>query len=100
MDARERRLAEAHLRRPVAGAAQPVHSGSKVRLHIDGLASPMRAKIRDSRATAVTVGSDLGFLQVGRQLELEDAQSGNKRPACIDRVEVAVDPRRTCRSSS
>jgi hypothetical protein len=72
--------------------AQPVHSGSKVRLHIDGLASPMRAKIRDARATAVTVGSDLGFLQVGRQLELEDAQSGKKRPASIDRVEVAVDP--------
>ncbi len=72
--------------------AQQVHSGSKVRLHIDGLASPMRAKIRDARATAVTVGSDLGFLQVGRQLELEDAQSGKKRPANIDRVEVAVDP--------
>ncbi len=72
--------------------AQRVHTGSKVRLHIDGLASPMRAKIRDARATAVTVGSDLGFLQVGRQLELEDAQSGKKRPANIDRVEVAVDP--------
>jgi hypothetical protein len=71
---------------------QPVVSGSKVRLHIDGLASPMRAKIRDARATAVTVGSDLSFLQVGRQLELEDAHSGKKRPASIDRVEVAVDP--------
>jgi hypothetical protein len=73
-------------------APQPVPSGSKVRLHIDGLASPMRAKIRDSRSTAVTVGSDLGFLQVGRPLELEDAHSGRKRPASIDRVEVAVDP--------
>ncbi len=69
-----------------------VHPGSKVRLHIEGLASPMRARIRDSRASAVTVGSDLSFLQVGRQLELEDAQSGNKRPASIDHVEVAVDP--------
>jgi len=73
-------------------APSAVHSGSKVRLHIDGLASPMKAKIRDARALDVTVGSDLGFLQVGRQLELEDATSGNKRPACIDRVEVAVDP--------
>ncbi|MDP9033786.1 MAG: hypothetical protein M3O50_03190, partial [Myxococcota bacterium] len=61
------------------------------RLHIDGLASPMRAKIKDSHPNAVTVGSDLGFLQVGRSLELEDASSGNKRPASIDRVEVAVD---------
>ncbi len=76
----------------VANEAQPVHSGSKVRLHIDGLASPMRAKIRDARAGAVTVGSDLSFLQVGRPLELEDAQSGRKRPASIDRVDVAVDP--------
>jgi hypothetical protein len=72
--------------------AQPVLPGSKVRLHIEGLASPMRAKIKDAHSTAVTVGSDLGFLQVGRQLELEDAQSGSKRPANIDRVEVAIDP--------
>jgi len=76
----------------IPGVQHAVVSGSKVRLHIDGLASPMRAKIKDARATAVTVGSDLGFLQVGRQLELEDAQSGAKRPACIDRVDVAVDP--------
>jgi hypothetical protein len=70
----------------------PVQAGSKVRLHIDGLASPMRAKIRDAQASAVTVGSDLGFLQVGRPLELEDAHSGQKRPANIDRVDVVVDP--------
>jgi PilZ domain len=75
-----------------ANAVKPVPSGAKVRLHIDGLASPMRAKVRDARATAVTVGSDLGFLQVGRPLELENAQSGQKRPANIDRVEIALDP--------
>ncbi|MGD0678002.1 MAG: PilZ domain-containing protein, partial [Polyangiaceae bacterium] len=69
-----------------------VQAGSKVRLHIEGLASPMRAKVKDARRSEVTVGSDLGFLQVGRQLELEDAQNGVKRPAHIDRVEVAVDP--------
>lgn len=68
-----------------------VNTGSKVRLHIDGLASPMRARIKDARPTAVTVGSDLSFLQVGRQLELEDTQSGAKRPASIDRVDVLVD---------
>ncbi len=78
--------------KPAARPSSPVHSGSKVRLHIDGLASPMRAKIRDVRDADITVGSDLNFLQVGRQLELEDAQSGNKRPANIDHVEVAVDP--------
>ncbi len=72
--------------------AVPVVAGSKVRLHIDGLASPMRAKIKDSRPTEVTVGSELGFLQVGKSLELEDAKSGGKRPACIDRVDVTIDP--------
>jgi hypothetical protein len=71
---------------------EPAQAGSKVRLHIDGLASPMRAKIRSAKPSAITVGSDLGFLQVGKQLELEDAQSGAKRPACIDRVDVTVDP--------
>jgi len=71
---------------------QPAQAGGKVRLHIDGLASPMRAKIRSAKTSAITVGSDLGFLQVGKQLELEDAMSGAKRPACIDRVDVAVDP--------
>jgi hypothetical protein len=76
----------------VGGSPPQVQAGSKVRLHIEGLASPMRAKIKDSHPTEVTVGSDLGFLQVGKQLELEDAQNGGKRPACIDRVEVAVDP--------
>jgi hypothetical protein len=76
----------------IGAGAPSAQRGTKVRLHIEGLASPMRAKIKDARPTAVTVGSDLGFLQVGRPLELEDAQSGTKRPATIDRVEVAVDP--------
>ena len=75
-----------------AGEPAPVVMGGKVRLHIEGLASPMRAKIKDSRSSEVRVGSDLGFLQVGKPLELEDAASGAKRPACIDRVEVEVDP--------
>ncbi|MBV9949216.1 MAG: PilZ domain-containing protein, partial [Myxococcales bacterium] len=78
-----------------SGAGRPQSGsplGTKVRLYIDGLAAPMRAKIRDQGATAITVGSDLGFLQVGKQLELEDTQNGLKRPASIDRVEVAVDP--------
>src|SRR6202012_4647377 len=78
---------------PAEGAldAPPANPGGKGRLHIDGLASPMKAKVRDARRMDITVGSDLGFLQVGKQLELEDAASGNKRPASIDRVEVAVD---------
>ncbi|MEO6418841.1 MAG: PilZ domain-containing protein, partial [Polyangiaceae bacterium] len=66
--------------------------GTRVRLHIDGLGSPMRARVRDSNRAELTVGSELGFLQVGKTLELEDAETGRKRPARIDRVEVEIDP--------
>jgi hypothetical protein len=83
------------LKRACGLGSDPVpvaQAGTKVRLHIEGLASPMRAKIKDAHSSEITVGSELGFLQVGKHLELEDAVSGAKRPAAIDRVEVAVDP--------
>ena len=66
--------------------------GTRVRLHIEGLGSPMRARVRNSNRAELTVGSELGFLQVGKTLELEDAETGRKRPARIDRVEVEIDP--------
>ncbi len=67
-------------------------SGSKVRLHIEGLGFPMKARVKDSSRKELTVGNELGFLQVGKELELEDAATGEKRPARIDRVEVEIDP--------
>ena len=36
--------------------------GTRVRLHIEGLGSPMRARVRDSNRAELTVGSELGFL--------------------------------------
>ena len=48
--------------------------------------------MKDCAASAVTVGSGLGFLQVGKQLELEDAPSGAKRPAKHRSRRVVVDP--------
>jgi hypothetical protein len=75
------------------GYAAPMQQpGSKVRLHIEGLGSPMRARVKDMSGASVTAFSELGFLQVGKQLELEDASTGHRRPAVIDRVEVEVDP--------
>lgn len=65
--------------------------GRKIRLHIEGLASPMRARVKDMQETGVTAFSELGFLQMGRPLELEDAGSGGRRAAVIDRIEVEVD---------
>lgn len=65
--------------------------GRKVRLHIEGLASPMRARVKGAQGSSVTAFSELGFLQVGKQLALEDAATGSKRPALIDRVDVEVE---------
>jgi hypothetical protein len=65
--------------------------GTRVRLHIDGLGSPMKARVRGSTGDELLVGSNLEFLRVGRSLELEDVDHGGKRPAHIDRVDVEVD---------
>lgn len=67
-------------------------SSGRVRLHIEGLGVAMKARVRDSSRTKLTVGNELGFLQLGKALELEDAESGEKRPAHIDRVELELDP--------
>jgi hypothetical protein len=51
----------------------------------------MRARLRATQAECATAYSELGFLEMGRPLELEDAMSGNRRPALIDRVDVAME---------
>ncbi len=66
--------------------------GHRVRLHIEGLGSPMKARIRDADDGAVHVGSALEFLKVGRTLELEDVDQGARREAWVDDVKVEVDP--------
>lgn len=69
---------------------RPPH-GRRVRLHIEGLASPMRARVKGAEGASVTAYSELGFLQVGKPLDLEDASTGSKRPALIDRVDVEIE---------
>ena len=66
--------------------------GSRVRLHIEGLGSPMKARVRESGSQNVQVGSNLEFLKVGRKLEVEDIEAGGRRQAQIDSVSVAIDP--------
>jgi hypothetical protein len=65
----------------------------RVRLHIDGLGSPMKARVRGASDRGVQVGSSLEFLKVGRRLEVEDLERGAKREAFIDSVSVAIDPK-------
>jgi len=84
---------ESAAEQPAAAPAEPPHgSGTKVRLHIDGLGSPMKARVRSGDPRRVQVGSSLEFLKVGRRLEIEDLERGGRRTAHIDSVNVAVDP--------
>ena len=66
--------------------------GTPVRLHIQGLGSPMRARVRETAKGEVLIGSNLEFLKVGRGVELEDIERGRKRTARIEHVGVDVDP--------
>jgi hypothetical protein len=67
--------------------------GSRVRLHIEGLGSPMKARVRSSNGPQkIQVGSSLEFLKVGRRLEVEDVEAGKRRAALIDGVEVLINP--------
>lgn len=85
--------AEAEAEKASAAPQEPPHgSGTKVRLHIDGLGSPMKARVRSGDPRRVQVGSSLEFLKVGRRLEIEDLERGGRRTAHIDSVNVAIDP--------
>lgn len=77
---------------PQAPGDQRVGRGARVRLHIDGLNSPMRARVRDDHTGEILVGSNLDFLKVGNPLELEDVERGKRRNAHVDKVEVEIDP--------
>lgn len=83
--------AEAAEDEPGAEAAK-VQRGTRVRLHIDGLASPMKARVRDATTGEVMVGSNLEFLKLGRPLELENIDADDKRGARIERVNIEIDP--------
>ncbi len=75
-----------------APEAPQVPRGARVRLHIEGLGSPMKARVREAAAKELEVGSNLEFLKVGRTLELEDVDQGKRREATIAHVKVDIDP--------
>jgi hypothetical protein len=64
--------------------------GTRVRLHIEGLGSPMRARVRNGGEDEIVACSDLAFLQLGRPVELEHAELGDRRMASIADVEVEL----------
>ncbi len=78
---------------PAAGAAdRTIVRGTRMRLHIEGLAAPMKARVRESADGEIKVGSNLEFLKVGRTIELEDVDHGARREAFVDHVKVEIDP--------
>jgi hypothetical protein len=81
---------------PVAKKEEPalstVPAGSPVKLHIDGLGAPMKARVKMGSSRKLQVGSNLEFLKVGKNLQIEDVDQGERRGARIDAVSVALDP--------
>ncbi len=78
---------------PPARTAPPRNEpGARVRLHIEGLGAPMKALVRTASRSRVKVGSTLEMLKVGRRLEIEDLERSARRAACVDAVEVMLDP--------
>jgi hypothetical protein len=72
---------------------EPVHKvGTKVKLHIDGLSSPMRARVNQGDSEQLTVKSSLEFLKLGKRLQVEDIEAGQRSQAYIDGIDVVIDP--------
>lgn len=75
-----------------AEAEHHLRSGSRVRLHIDGLGAPMKACVHEGNQRKLRVGSSLEFLKVGRNLQVEDLGGGESRGAQVDAVNVVINP--------
>ncbi len=54
--------------------------GAPLKLHLEGLAAPMKARVVDARHSRLRVGSQLEFLTLGRKLMIEDLTGGSKNP--------------------
>jgi hypothetical protein len=69
-----------------------VSRGTRVKLHIEGLASPMKARVKDATQTELRVGSSLEFLKLGRHVDVEDVDNASRREGFVDGVRVEIDP--------
>ena len=67
-------------------------AGTAIRLHISGLAAPMKAKMRREGVSSLSIGSSLEFLKIGRPLEVENIAQGERRELSIETVSISVDP--------
>jgi hypothetical protein len=84
--------ARASLRRSLEPAAKAPAAGaeSKVRLHLESMDAPFRAKLRERLPGSVVVGHELSFLKLGGKVTVEGAK--DNEPGVISAVEVEIDP--------
>ncbi|MBL9023336.1 MAG: PilZ domain-containing protein [Myxococcales bacterium] len=66
--------------------------GTRVKLHIEGLASPMKARVKEATSSELRVGSSLEFLKLGRHVDVEDVDNASRREGFVDAVRVEIDP--------
>ena len=71
---------------------QGLRAGTKVKLHIAGLSSPMRARVQQGDSDQICVNSSLEFLRLGKRLHLENVEAGDQSEAYIDGIDVVIDP--------
>ncbi|MDO9015465.1 MAG: PilZ domain-containing protein [Deltaproteobacteria bacterium] len=84
--------ARASLRRslePVSKSPAAV-GDSKVRLHLESMDAPFRAKLRERQPGSVVVGHELSFLKLGGKVTVEGAK--DNEPGVISAVDVEIDP--------
>ena len=75
-----------------SAATYALPAGTRVKLHIDGLSSPMRARVQQGDANQICVNSSLEFLKLGKRLQLENVEAGAQSEAYIDGIDVVIDP--------
>ncbi len=83
---------EASAEEQAAPARAGTARGTRVKLHIEGLGSPMKARVKDGSEQELCVGSSLEFLRLGRPVEVEDVDHGARKEGFVDAVRVEIDP--------
>ena len=76
-------------RRDEAPRVAPPPADARVKLFIQGMDAPLRARVRRSDEGEVVVGSDLSFLKLGDKVDVDGA--GSKVNGTIVKVDVEVD---------
>ncbi len=77
---------------PEPSSVARIAAGSDVRLHMAGLGAPMKARVFDSGGRLLSVGSQLEFLRLGSELEVEVGGVSGGRHATLHAVDISIDP--------